>query len=180
MATVSEIIYHPATYTVEPVKIWNVLDVGRLVNPTVAEGQAEGGVIQALGYALTELCYRKGFGRIQGFTDYALPMSLDIPEIDIEFIHTVCDIKTSGDRRFGNFIIDNKLHNKVDRFRGKRRYRVKILWQALNCAMIISYCRPFSRNDRRSKGKIPDLPKRYLRVLDLHEREIHKTRLLPE
>jgi CO/xanthine dehydrogenase Mo-binding subunit len=88
MATVSEIVYHPSTFEVEPVRVWNVLDVGRLVNPEVAEGQAEGGVIQAVGYALTELCYRKGHGRIQGFTDYALPMSLDIPEIDIEFLHT--------------------------------------------------------------------------------------------
>ena len=86
MATVSEIVYHPATYTIEPKRIWNVIDAGRLINRAVAEGQAEGGVIQALGYALTELCYRKGFGRIQGFTDYALPMSLDIPEIDIEFL----------------------------------------------------------------------------------------------
>ena len=46
------------------------------------------GVVQALGYALTEFCYKRDYGRVRGFTDYALPMSLDIPEIDIEFVNT--------------------------------------------------------------------------------------------
>jgi xanthine dehydrogenase molybdenum-binding subunit len=32
--------------------------------------------------------YKKGFGRMHGFTDYDLPTTLDIPEINVEFIHT--------------------------------------------------------------------------------------------
>ena len=88
MATVSEVVYHPDTYTVEPVKIWVVLDAGRLVNRSIAEGQVEGGIVQAVGYALTEFCYKRDYGRISGFTDYALPMSLDIPEIVVEFLNT--------------------------------------------------------------------------------------------
>ena len=55
-------------------------------------GQAEGGVIQAMGYALTEFFYKDGFGRMNGFTDYTLPISVDIPEMDIEFIHTDSEI----------------------------------------------------------------------------------------
>lgn len=88
VACVSEIRYEPRTYRIVPWRSWTVLDVGKLVNRQVAMGQAEGGVIQAWGWALTEVCYRKGLGRARGFTNYALPMSLDVPEICVQFVHT--------------------------------------------------------------------------------------------
>jgi CO/xanthine dehydrogenase Mo-binding subunit len=87
-ACVTEIYFHVDIYQIELKKIWNVLDIGKIVNPKIAEGQVEGANIQAMGYALSEFFYKKGYGRIQGFTDYALPTTFDIPEIDIEFIHT--------------------------------------------------------------------------------------------
>ena len=87
-ACVTEIYYHADIYQIELKKIWNVLDIGNIVNPKIAEGQVEGANIQAMGYALSEFFYKKGYGRIQGFTDYAIPTTFDIPEIDIEFIHT--------------------------------------------------------------------------------------------
>jgi CO/xanthine dehydrogenase Mo-binding subunit len=88
VATVSEIRLNPECYRVEPLASWNVLDIGRVVNPGIAEGQVEGGVMQAWGWALSEVVYRPGHGRVRGFTDYALPMSLDVPRIGVEFIHT--------------------------------------------------------------------------------------------
>lgn len=72
-----------------------------------------------------------------------------------------------------SYIIDHKLHEKVDRLRGKRRYQTKLLWEALNSAMIVSYCRPFSGSNKRSNQRIPDLPNRFLRTLTKEEREIH-------
>ena len=72
-----------------------------------------------------------------------------------------------------SYILNHKLHEKVDRLRGTRRYRTKLLWEALNCAMIVAYCRPFSGSDKRSSRGIPDLPKRFLRALTEEEREIH-------
>jgi CO/xanthine dehydrogenase Mo-binding subunit len=91
-ACVSEIYFQADTYTVELKKFWHVIDAGHTVNPKIAEGQVEGGVIQAMGYALTEFFYKEGYGRMNGFTDYTLPISVDIPEIDIEFIHTDSDL----------------------------------------------------------------------------------------
>jgi CO/xanthine dehydrogenase Mo-binding subunit len=91
-ACVSEIYFHADTYKIDLKKFWHVFDIGRTVNPKIAMGQAEGGVIQAMGYALTEFFYKDGFGRMNGFTDYVLPISVDIPEIDIEFIHTDSEI----------------------------------------------------------------------------------------
>ncbi len=91
VACVTEIYYHSETYTIEPKRIWAVFDIGNVVNEKIAEGQAEGGIMQGVGYGLTEFFYKKGYGRLQDLTDYALPTSLDIPEIDVEFIHTNSD-----------------------------------------------------------------------------------------
>ena len=87
-ACVSEIYFHAATYKLEIIKSWNVFDIGKVVNQKIAEGQAEGGILQALSYANSEFFYKKKFGRVRSFTDYTLPTTLDVPEIDVEFIHT--------------------------------------------------------------------------------------------
>ncbi|MFO7897095.1 MAG: molybdopterin cofactor-binding domain-containing protein [Candidatus Cloacimonadales bacterium] len=87
-ATVNEIIWHADTYQIELIKSWNVLDVGKVVNEKIAVGQAEGGILQGLAYGTTEYMFKPGFGRMNGFTDYTLPTTLDIPQIDVEFIHT--------------------------------------------------------------------------------------------
>jgi len=91
-ACVSEIYFHADSYQIEVKKIWTVLDIGKVINLQIAEGQVQGGLIQAVGYATSEFFYKKGFGRLEGFTDYVLPTSLDIPEMDIEFIHTNSEI----------------------------------------------------------------------------------------
>ncbi len=48
----------------------------------------------------------------------------------------------------------------------------RLLVQALNCAAIVSYCRPFSGNDG-GEARIPDLPGRFLRTLTAEERQVH-------
>jgi hypothetical protein len=75
--------------------------------------------------------------------------------------------------QIASYILVHKLQEKVDRLRGRRRYRVKLLWQALNCAMVVAYCRPFQGNDRRSAKRVPDLPKRFLKTFSSKEKEIH-------
>ncbi len=72
-----------------------------------------------------------------------------------------------------SYILDHKFQEQVDRRRGIRRYRIKLLWEALNCAMIVSYCRPFCGSDKRLSQRIPDLPKRFLRMLTKEECEVH-------
>ena len=91
-ACVSEILFHSDTYQIEVKKIRTVLDIGKVVNMQIAEGQVQGGLAQAVGFASSEFFYKKGFGRLEGFTDYALPTSMDVPEMEIEFIHTDSDI----------------------------------------------------------------------------------------
>jgi CO/xanthine dehydrogenase Mo-binding subunit len=53
-------------------------DVGRAVNPTLIEGQVEGGSAQGLGFALMESYLP---GRTENLHDYLIPTAGDVPEV---------------------------------------------------------------------------------------------------
>jgi hypothetical protein len=65
-----------------------------------------------------------------------------------------------------SYILDSQLHEKY-------REEGYLILEALNCSMIIAYCRPFSGNASRAPGSVPDLPSRLLRGLNPEERAIH-------
>ena len=67
-----------------------------------------------------------------------------------------------------SLILSDKLHADYPR-------KNRILLEALNCAMIVAYCRPFSGSDARAATKVPDLPNRFLRSFSRDEREVHDT-----
>lgn len=73
-------------------------------------------------------------------------------------------------RLAAEYILDNKLHETYP----QESY---VTLPALNCSMIMAYCRPFSGNDGRAEHKVPDLPGRFLAVLDEPERLIHEVAL---
>ncbi len=69
--------------TVKVLKIVAAHDVGRVINPMLAEGQVEGGVAQGLGLALMEEYVP---GRTENLHDYLIPTTGDMPEIRSIFI----------------------------------------------------------------------------------------------
>jgi len=58
-------------------------DLGRVVNPMLAEGQVEGGVAQGLGLALMEEYIP---GRTENLHDYLIPTTGDMPEVKSIFL----------------------------------------------------------------------------------------------
>ncbi|MBK8718847.1 MAG: xanthine dehydrogenase family protein [Deltaproteobacteria bacterium] len=64
-----------------------VQEVGRVVNPVLAAGQIEGGVAQAIGWAIYERVVWKD-GRVANpqMTNYIIPTSVDTPPIRVEFM----------------------------------------------------------------------------------------------
>lgn len=66
------------------VKIKRVIcsdDVGRAVNPQIIEGQSEGAIVQAQGYAVMEnFIQREGMVLTDKFSTYLIPTVLDIPD----------------------------------------------------------------------------------------------------
>jgi aldehyde oxidoreductase len=64
--------------TVHVMRITAAHDVGRAINPTLVEGQIEGGIAQGLGMALMEEFLP---GRGENLHDYLIPTIGDVPEI---------------------------------------------------------------------------------------------------
>jgi CO/xanthine dehydrogenase Mo-binding subunit len=59
------------------------VDAGRIVNPVLAEGQVEGGTLQAVGWAtLEEIQLADGRYRNDRMATYLVPTSLDAPRIE--------------------------------------------------------------------------------------------------
>jgi aldehyde oxidoreductase len=65
--------------TVRLVKITAAHDVGRAINPVLAEGQIEGGIAQGIGMALMEEYLP---GRTENLHDYLIPTVGDVPQIE--------------------------------------------------------------------------------------------------
>jgi len=69
-------------------KVVAVHDIGRIVNPMTAASQVQGGVIQALGFALSEeRVVDRSLGRVMNadLEWYKIPTVLDVPEIVVRF-----------------------------------------------------------------------------------------------
>lgn len=82
-AQAAEVEVDMETGLVKVLRVAAAHDVGRAVNPRLAEGQIEGGVLQGVGYAVREeMTYVDGKGFYNdGFHKYMLPTADDRPEI---------------------------------------------------------------------------------------------------
>ncbi len=78
-AQIVEIAVDTKLGTVELIKITAAHDVGRAINPLLAEGQVEGGIAQGIGMALMEEYVP---GRTENLHDYLIPTIGDVPPIE--------------------------------------------------------------------------------------------------
>ena len=77
-----------ATGEVNVERVVAVHDVGRIVNPLTARSQVEGGVIQAIGYTLSEervVDRATGHVLTRGLETYKIPTARDVPKIVVRF-----------------------------------------------------------------------------------------------
>ena len=74
----------PDTGKVQVLRCTIAQDVGRALHPSYAEGQAQGGVAQGIGWALNEeyVYDAKGVMRNAALLDYRMPTCLDLPQIE--------------------------------------------------------------------------------------------------
>ena len=65
----------------------SVVDCGTVINPNLARVQAEGGIVQGIGMALSEdITYsNEGKMRNRNFLQYKLPTRVDVPSVRVEF-----------------------------------------------------------------------------------------------
>ena len=86
---IAQVAVDPGTGVVTVERVVAVHDVGRIVNPLGASSQAEGGVLQGIGYALCEELVvdpTTGYPVNGHLDDYKVPTIADVPEIVVDFV----------------------------------------------------------------------------------------------
>ena len=84
--------------TVRVLKFTAAHDVGKAINPTLIEGQIEGGVAQGLGMALMEEFFP---GKGENLHDYLIPSAGDVPEVESILIEEPSSIGPFGAKGIG-------------------------------------------------------------------------------
>jgi putative selenate reductase molybdopterin-binding subunit len=89
-AQFAEIVVDTETGHVEVERLLMVVDCGRVINPITAAGQVEGGMAQALGFALSEemLYDKEGNPTNPNLRDYHIPKAVETPLMDVIFVQT--------------------------------------------------------------------------------------------
>ncbi|RKF13492.1 aldehyde oxidase [Roseovarius spongiae] len=82
-AQIAEVAVDATLGTVKVTRMTAAHDLGRVINPQLAEGQVQGGIAQGLGMALMEEFIP---GRTENLHDYLIPTTGDMPLIETIFI----------------------------------------------------------------------------------------------
>jgi aldehyde oxidoreductase len=97
-AHLAEIAVDTELGTVRVLKITAAHDVGRAINPTLIEGQIEGGAAQGLGMALMEEFFP---GKGENLHDYLIPSAGDMPPVESILIEDPSSIGPFGAKGIG-------------------------------------------------------------------------------
>ncbi|MDD9917013.1 MAG: xanthine dehydrogenase family protein molybdopterin-binding subunit [Rhodospirillaceae bacterium] len=77
-------------------------DIGQAINPQAVEGQIEGGALMGQGYALSEeLLYEEGKLVSPSFSEYLIPTSMDMPDIQCIILESRSGLGPFGAKGIG-------------------------------------------------------------------------------
>ncbi|MEK6677720.1 MAG: molybdopterin cofactor-binding domain-containing protein, partial [Planctomycetota bacterium] len=106
-AYVGEVEVDLRSYQVRVTDFVAVQEVGRVINPTLATGQVQGGVAQGIGWALYEdVVLEEGVMKNCQMTNYVIPASSDLPPIRVFFEETPSPYGPRGAKGIGEMPID--------------------------------------------------------------------------
>jgi carbon-monoxide dehydrogenase large subunit len=89
-ANIAQIEIDPDTGEVTVQKYYAVDDVGNVINPTIVEGQIQGGIVHGVGQALWEHAIYDEDGQLLtgSLMEYAVPRAESFPNFEIDRIET--------------------------------------------------------------------------------------------
>lgn len=86
-ANIAEVDVDPVSYELTIKKLYAVYDVGVPIDERALIGQMEGGIAQGIGWATIEVMESQSGRLVQGnLTDYKVPTSMDVPEMECDFV----------------------------------------------------------------------------------------------
>ena len=104
---VAEVEVDLRTYESRVIDFLSLQEVGRVLNPTLARGQIQGGTVQAIGWALSECCvWRDGAMANSQLTNYIIPTAADVPPIRVEFVENPYEYGGGGAKGIGELPMD--------------------------------------------------------------------------
>jgi len=104
---VAEVTVDTVTYQVQVDDFVAVQEVGRVIHPVLAAGQIEGGIAQAIGYALYEnVVWQAGRMVNHQMTNYIMPTAVDVPPIRVFFDESPYPYGPSGAKGIGELPMD--------------------------------------------------------------------------
>jgi CO/xanthine dehydrogenase Mo-binding subunit len=104
---VAEVTVDTATGEVQVDDFTALQEIGRVLNPVLASGQIEGGVIQGLGWALYENVQWKDGGMVNNqMTNYVIPTSMDVPRMKVLFEEVPYEHGAMGAKGIGELPMD--------------------------------------------------------------------------
>lgn len=84
---IAEVEVDDETGEVEILRIVAVHDCGTPINPMLVEGQIQGGISMGVGFALQEeILFKDGVQVNPNLTNYIMPTSLDMPDLEVELV----------------------------------------------------------------------------------------------
>ncbi|MGH9371760.1 MAG: xanthine dehydrogenase family protein molybdopterin-binding subunit [Vicinamibacterales bacterium] len=106
-AYVAQVAVDMTTLAVSVEDFVAVQEVGRVINPVLAAGQIDGGVAQAIGWALYEqVAWHDGRMANGQMTNYIMPTSMDLPSIRVEFVEYPYPHGPGGAKGIGELPMD--------------------------------------------------------------------------
>ncbi|MBW4558043.1 MAG: molybdopterin-dependent oxidoreductase [Trichormus sp. ATA11-4-KO1] len=128
------------TGKVEILQCVQAIDIGKAINPRICHGQATGGIVMGIGYALSEELIFNSQGHITNpsLREYIIPKASDIPPIEIIFIEKADPYGPFGAKGVGEITINctaPAIANAIAQATGCRMYQLPItperLWRQL-------------------------------------------------
>lgn len=106
-AYVAEVEVDLRTYETRVLDFVAVQEVGKVLHEVLARGQVQGGVAQAIGWALLEDCrWKDGAMANAQLTNYLIPTSDDLPTIRVAFLETPYAYGARGAKGLGELPMD--------------------------------------------------------------------------
>lgn len=136
---VAEVSVDTVTYEARVEDFVAVQEVGRVLHPVLAAGQIEGGVAQAIGYALYEqVVWDRGRMANGQMTNYIIPTSVDIPPIRVIFEERPYGYGPMGAKGIGELPMDGPapaILNAIENATGARITSIPATPEVLMSAM---------------------------------------------
>ena len=137
---VAEVSYDPLTYEAHVDDFVAVQEVGRVINPTLAAGQIEGGVAQAIGYTLYEnVVWQNGRMANGQMTNYIMPTAADLPPIRVYFEENPYAFGPGGAKGIGELPMDGPapaILNAIENATGISFNRIPLMPELINATLL--------------------------------------------